>query len=244
MTAYCLTQVVVATNIAETSLTIEGIIYVLDPGFCKQKSYNPRTGMESLTVTPCSKVSLGSVGSLSAPRKAPLRSLWGFLEDGNKQATPFSDFCIRNTALSPFPHPVVSQPVPFQASANQRAGRAGRVAAGKCFRLYTAWAYQHELEETTVPEIQRTSLGNVVLLLKSLGDWGPMVLLREERLGLESLVPVQVLCSIHPTPTSLQGSMTSCTLISWTLHPMRPCCWHWSSCMPWELSTTLGSSPR
>lgn len=48
---------VVATNIAETSLTIDGIIYVLDPGFCKQKSYNPRTGMESLTVTPCSKVS-------------------------------------------------------------------------------------------------------------------------------------------------------------------------------------------
>uniref|UniRef100_A0A5F8GL36 RNA helicase n=1 Tax=Monodelphis domestica TaxID=13616 RepID=A0A5F8GL36_MONDO len=103
-------KVVLATNIAETSLTIEGIIYVLDPGFCKQKSYNPRTGMESLTVTPCSK-----------------------------------------------------------ASANQRAGRAGRVAAGKCFRLYTAWAYQHELEETTVPEIQRTCLGNVVLLLKSLG---------------------------------------------------------------------------
>lgn len=50
-----------ATNIAETSLTIEGIIYVLDPGFCKQKSYNPRTGMESLTVTPCSKVSPASV---------------------------------------------------------------------------------------------------------------------------------------------------------------------------------------
>lgn len=46
------------------------------------------------------------------------------------------------------------------------------MAAGKCFRLYTAWAYQHELEETTVPEIQRTSLGNVVLLLKSLGEWG------------------------------------------------------------------------
>lgn len=58
MTIHPVTQVVVATNIAETSLTIEGIIYVLDPGFCKQKSYNPRTGMESLTVTPCSKVSL------------------------------------------------------------------------------------------------------------------------------------------------------------------------------------------
>ncbi|XP_048472943.1 pre-mRNA-splicing factor ATP-dependent RNA helicase DHX16 isoform X1 [Rhincodon typus] len=103
-------KVVVATNIAETSLTIDGIIYVIDPGFCKQKSYNARTGMESLIVTPCSK-----------------------------------------------------------ASANQRAGRAGRVAAGKCFRLYTAWAFKHEMEETSVPEIQRTNLGNVVLLLKSLG---------------------------------------------------------------------------
>ena len=103
-------KVVLATNIAETSLTIDGIIYVIDPGFCKQKSYNPRTGMESLVVTPVSK-----------------------------------------------------------ASANQRAGRAGRVAAGKCFRLYTAWAYKNELEDNTIPEIQRTNLGNVVLLLKSLG---------------------------------------------------------------------------
>ncbi|WAR30568.1 DHX16-like protein [Mya arenaria] len=55
------------------------------------------------------------------------------------------------------------------ASANQRAGRAGRVSAGKCFRLYTAWAYKNELEDNTIPEIQRTNLGNVVLLLKSLG---------------------------------------------------------------------------
>ncbi|NXB58142.1 DHX16 helicase, partial [Struthidea cinerea] len=103
-------QVVVATNIAETSVTIDGIVYVLDPGFCKQKSYSARTGMESLVVTPCSR-----------------------------------------------------------ASANQRAGRAGRVAPGKCFRLYTAWAFQHELEETPVPEIQRADLGSLVLLLKSLG---------------------------------------------------------------------------
>merc|ERR1712112_461151 len=103
-------KVVLATNIAETSLTIDNIIYVIDPGFSKQNSYNARTGMESLIVTPVSK-----------------------------------------------------------ASANQRAGRAGRVAAGKCFRLYTAWAYQHELEDNAIPEIQRVNLGNVVLMLKSLG---------------------------------------------------------------------------
>ncbi|KAJ3331468.1 putative pre-mRNA-splicing factor ATP-dependent RNA helicase dhx16 [Gonapodya sp. JEL0774] len=103
-------KVVLATNIAETSITIDGVVYVIDPGFVKQKSYNPRTGMESLVVVPCSR-----------------------------------------------------------ASANQRLGRAGRVRPGKCFRLYTAWAYQNELEENTIPEIQRTNLGNVVLLLKSLG---------------------------------------------------------------------------
>jgi pre-mRNA-splicing factor ATP-dependent RNA helicase DHX16 len=100
-------KVVLATNIAETSLTINGIIYVIDPGFVKQKSYNPRTGMESLIVTPISR-----------------------------------------------------------ASAQQRAGRAGRVSAGKCFRLYTAHAFWNELEEQTVPEIQRTNLGNIVLMLK------------------------------------------------------------------------------
>jgi pre-mRNA-splicing factor ATP-dependent RNA helicase DHX16 len=103
-------KIVLATNIAETSLTIDGIIYVIDTGFVKMTSYNPKTGMESLIVTPISK-----------------------------------------------------------ASANQRAGRAGRVAAGKCFRLYTAWSYQNELDPNTVPEIQRTNLGNVVLMLKGLG---------------------------------------------------------------------------
>ncbi|XP_004521425.1 putative pre-mRNA-splicing factor ATP-dependent RNA helicase DHX16 [Ceratitis capitata] len=103
-------KVVLATNIAETSLTIDNIIYVIDPGFAKQNNFNSRTGMESLMVVPISK-----------------------------------------------------------ASANQRAGRAGRTAPGKCFRLYTAWAYKHELEDNTVPEIQRINLGNAVLMLKALG---------------------------------------------------------------------------
>ncbi|KAK5284758.1 Cyclin-dependent kinase catalytic subunit, partial [Cryomyces antarcticus] len=102
-------KVVLATNIAETSLTIDGIVYVIDPGFVKENVYNPKTGMESLVVTPCSR-----------------------------------------------------------ASANQRAGRAGRVGPGKCFRLYTKWAFMNELEENTTPEIQRTNLNSVVLLLKSL----------------------------------------------------------------------------
>ncbi|KAL3282275.1 hypothetical protein HHI36_005465 [Cryptolaemus montrouzieri] len=103
-------KVILATNIAETSVTIDNIIYVIDPGFAKQNHFNSRTGMESLMVVPISK-----------------------------------------------------------ASANQRAGRAGRVAAGKCFRLYTAWSYKHELEDNTIPEIQRINLGNAVLMLKALG---------------------------------------------------------------------------
>ncbi|CEI93326.1 Putative Adenosinetriphosphatase [Rhizopus microsporus] len=103
-------KVILATNIAETSITVEGVAYVIDPGFNKQKSFNPRTGMEALTVVPCSR-----------------------------------------------------------ASATQRAGRAGRTGPGKCFRLFTQWAFYNEMEENTVPEIQRVNLSNVVLLLKSLG---------------------------------------------------------------------------
>lgn len=101
---------VVATNIAETSLTVDGIMFVVDAGYCKLKVYNPRIGMDALQVFPIS-----------------------------------------------------------QANANQRSGRAGRTGAGQCYRLYTQSAYKNEMLKSTVPEIQRTNLANVVLLLKSLG---------------------------------------------------------------------------
>ena len=102
-------KVVVSTNIAEASITIEGIVYVLDCGFVKLRAYNPTTGIETLTATPVSK-----------------------------------------------------------AAATQRAGRAGRTKPGKCYRLYTESAY-HNLPETSVPEIQRSNLGPVILQLKALG---------------------------------------------------------------------------
>lgn len=103
-------KVVLATNIAETSLTVDGIIFVVDSGYSKEHLYNPRTGLEALVVNPCSR-----------------------------------------------------------ASANQRAGRAGRTAPGKCFYLFSRYSYWNELDESTTPEIMRVNMSGVCLTLKSLG---------------------------------------------------------------------------
>lgn len=56
-----------------------------------------------------------------------------------------------------------------QASATQRAGRAGRTGPGKCYRLYTEDQFHNEMLPMTVPEIQRTNLANTVLVLKAMG---------------------------------------------------------------------------
>lgn len=55
-----------------------------------------------------------------------------------------------------------------QSQANQRAGRAGRESAGKCFRLYTESAFE-QLPETSLPEIQRVNISQVILQLKVYG---------------------------------------------------------------------------
>lgn len=102
-------KIVVATNIAETSITIEGIVYVIDSGFVKLKWYNADTNVDALIVTEIS-----------------------------------------------------------QASAEQRAGRAGRTRPGQCYRLCREEDFQ-KLPLNTPPEMQRTDLSTAVLQLKALG---------------------------------------------------------------------------
>lgn len=102
-------KIILATNIAETSITISGIRFVIDTGFVKMRQYNSRTGMEALIIQPVSK-----------------------------------------------------------SSARQRTGRAGRESAGDCYRLYPEEAFL-KLEDETVPEILRTNLSNVILIMKACG---------------------------------------------------------------------------
>lgn len=102
-------KLILATNIAETSLTIDGVTTVVDSGLSRQVSFDPRRGLE--------KLSLGRIS---------------------------------------------------RASATQRAGRAGRTAPGRCFRLWTAREHA-ELLDFDPPELHRVDLAPTLLTLAS---WG------------------------------------------------------------------------
>ena len=102
-------RIVLATNVAETSLTVPGIRYVIDPGLARISRYSNRTKVQRLPIEPVSR-----------------------------------------------------------ASANQRAGRCGRVADGIAIRLYSQSDFEAR-PEYTEPEILRTSLASVILQMAALG---------------------------------------------------------------------------
>ncbi len=102
-------RIIVATNVAETSITLPGIRFVVDGGLARVARYDPTRGVNTLHLEPVS-----------------------------------------------------------QASADQRAGRAGRVAPGTCYRLWSQAQHTARPIKNT-PEVQRTELSSVVLLLHSLG---------------------------------------------------------------------------
>ena len=102
-------RIVLATNVAETSLTVPGIRHVIDPGLARISRYSQRLKVQRLPIEPIS-----------------------------------------------------------QASANQRAGRCGRVADGICIRLYAEDDFDGR-PEFTDPEVQRTNLASVLLQMASLG---------------------------------------------------------------------------
>lgn len=101
---------IVSTNVAETSLTIPGIRYVIDCGRSKERNYNKENGVQSFDVDWISK-----------------------------------------------------------ASADQRAGRAGRTGPGHCYRLFSSAVYEEFFPQFSIPEILRTPFESIVLSMKSMG---------------------------------------------------------------------------
>lgn len=154
-------KIVLATNIAETSITIPGIRMVIDPGFSKQRQYSSRTGIESLQVQPISR-----------------------------------------------------------SSARQRSGRAGREAPGECYRLYQESAFKESLEEETAPEILRTNLSNVILVMKASGiddvlgfDYLEAPETNAIARGLEELLALGALKPADGSLTPVGRQMAECPLL-------------------------------
>lgn len=103
-------KIVLATNVAETSVTVDGITVVIDTGLSRQLRFDPNVGLDRLELLPISR-----------------------------------------------------------ASAEQRAGRAGRQQPGLCIRLWNETSHRARLEHTA-PEIQRVDLAGPVLQLKAWGE--------------------------------------------------------------------------
>jgi len=101
---------VIATNVAETSLTIPNIRYVVDTGKVKTRVYDPYTGIQTYQIRWTSK-----------------------------------------------------------ASADQRAGRAGRTGPGHCYRLFSSAVFNDQFEDFSKPEILKTPIDGVVVQMKSMG---------------------------------------------------------------------------
>ena len=144
-----LRKVVVATNVAETSVTIDGICHVIDAGLARVARYDAERGISTLFIEPISR-----------------------------------------------------------ASADQRKGRAGRTGPGICHRLWTESGQLNRPEQNT-PEIQRSDLAEVVLLLHSLGvrkattfDWldkpDPQAVERAEKL-LQTIGALKTTVQSDPT---------------------------------------------
>ena len=102
-------RIILATNIAETSVTVPRIAHVIDCGYAKMPFFDPYSGFDRLIICPISR-----------------------------------------------------------ASAQQRAGRAGRVRAGKCYRMYSEKDFLNMQVDTT-PEIQRCQLSTLIMTIKGLG---------------------------------------------------------------------------
>lgn len=103
-------KIIVATNVAETSLTIPGVTLVIDTGTARISRFDPKRGINTLFIEPVSK-----------------------------------------------------------SSADQRAGRAGRVAPGRCIRLWSEFSHEHR-QENIEPEIHRLDLSETILALLSAGE--------------------------------------------------------------------------
>ncbi|KAJ8121618.1 hypothetical protein ONZ43_g1975 [Nemania bipapillata] len=94
-------KVILSTNIAEASVTIDGIVYVIDSGFVKLRAFDPRTGIESLTITPVSKASAAQRAG-RAGRTKPGKCFRLFTEDAYQYLPDTNPPEIQRSNLAPF----------------------------------------------------------------------------------------------------------------------------------------------